>query len=195
MIKRFPRLPAPRQRWARLLARGLPLLLLALLLVVFGYGLRLDPSRVPSALIGLPMPAFVLPRLQAAEQFDSATLHGQPLLLNVWASWCLACRQEHALLLELAGSETVALYGLNYKDERGEARQWLRTMGGNPYREVAFDRDGAVGLLLGVYGVPETFLVDAQGVIRYRHVGPLTRQALEQEILPRLGRLRVQPSS
>ena len=169
-----------------LIPLGLFLALLALLL----YGLHTDPRRVPSPLIGKPLPDFQLPRLKDGDATVAARdLQGRVSLLNIWASWCVSCRHEHPLLLELARRREIAIYGLNYKDERAAALQWLRDLG-DPYRMSAFDPAGGVGIDLGVYGVPETYLIDAQGVIRYKHIGPLTQRDWERHLLPLIKKLR-----
>lgn len=166
-----------------------PLAAFAVLLVLLAIGLTRDPRLVPSPLIGKPAPAFVLERLDAPGQRVSADdLRGRPYLLNVWASWCVACRTEHPLLLELAAQGRIDLIGLNYKDERTAARDWLAERG-DPYRLSLFDPDGKLGLDLGVYGVPETFVVDAGGVIRYKHIGPLDADTIARELLPLLAGL------
>lgn len=161
---------------------------IALFVVVIGFlavGLERDPRLVPSPLIGKPVPAFSLPTLQDADgtAVDATSLRGRVYLLNVWASWCVACREEHPVLNALAARGAVAIIGLNYKDERDDAQRWLAARG-NPYTMTLFDHQGHLGLDLGVYGVPETFLVDADGVIRYKHVGPLSDNVLEEEVLP-----------
>lgn len=142
-----------------------------------------DPSTLPSALIGKPVPAFSLARLQDPEQLLSATdLTRLPALINVWATWCVACRVEHAYLNTLA-ERGVAIYGLNYKDEREEAKLWLQRLG-NPYIFNIFDQQGRLGLNLGVYGAPETYVIDSSGIIRYRHVGVMDEKVWQQKILP-----------
>lgn len=163
------------KRWRH----ALPLALLAALVGLMAYGLRLDPRSVPSPLLGRPLPPLVLPVLgDPRARWRSADLRGQPFVLNVWASWCAACREEHALLLELARTGRFAVYGLNYRDARGAALAWLSRWG-DPYVLSAYDPEGTAGIELGVYAVPETFLVDAEGRVRYKHTGPLTRAALE----------------
>jgi cytochrome c biogenesis protein CcmG/thiol:disulfide interchange protein DsbE len=167
----------------------LPLGLLAALVLFLGIGLGLNPREVPSPLIGKPAPAFVLPRLDDASQsLGRDDLLGQPWVLNVWASWCAPCREEHPLVVELAQRSKVAVVGLNYKDTRPAASNWLRQLG-NPYRLSLFDADGRVGIDFGVYGVPETFVVDRQGIIRFKHVGPLTAQVVREKIEPLLKEL------
>ncbi len=158
----------------------------AVLVVVLAIGLTRDPSRVSSPLVGQPVPAFQAERLGSAEEnFDSAALRGEWSLLNVWASWCATCLEEHDLLMRL--SEQLALYGINHRDTRDEAQNWLQVYG-NPYRSSAFDEHGEVGIELGVYKVPETFLLDPEGVIRYKHIGALDEDTYRQEILARIRR-------
>jgi cytochrome c biogenesis protein CcmG/thiol:disulfide interchange protein DsbE len=147
-------------------------------------GLGLNPREVPSPLIGKAAPQFQLKRLHDPGQaFGTADMKGKVWLLNVWASWCVACREEHPLLVELARAKIVPIVGLDYKDDPAAGIQWLRQHG-DPYDLSVVDRDGAVGIDYGVYGVPETFLIDKAGVIRYKHIGPVTAQALEKKIIP-----------
>lgn len=147
----------------------LPLFIFAVLALVLFRGLSLDPKELPSALIDQPLPPFSLPALGSTEILSEADIKGQPALLNVWATWCVSCRVEHPYLHQLA-ERGVAIYGINYKDDDAAAMRWLAELG-DPYRANIADREGTLGLDLGVYGAPETYLVDAQGVIRYRHVG------------------------
>ena len=170
----------------------LPLIVFAVLLGFLAVGLKLDPREVPSPLIDKPAPAFSLPRLDAPEQHMALQdLKGKVWLLNVWASWCVACRVEHPLLVELAGSGAVPIYGLNYKDKRDDALAWLGKHG-NPYVASLSDTQGLVGIDFGVYGVPETFVIDKKGVIRFKQIGPLTVEAIEGKILPLLKELNAQ---
>jgi len=151
-------------------------------------GLSLDPKLVPSPLIDKPAPAFSLPGLQQPDtRISNADFKGQVTLFNVWATWCVACRQEHSVLMQLA-QQGVRIYGLNYKDERDSAKHWLQ-MYGNPYLANAFDADGRTGINWGVYGTPETFVVDKQGVIRHKVIGPLTTESVRHELLPLLKQL------
>lgn len=163
----------------------IPLIIFMALIGLFAVGLQLNPREVPSPLIDKPVPAFELARLDAPEQtFSRRDLTAHPVsLFNVWASWCVACRQEHPFLMELARSGDIPIFGLNYKDERNDAIAWLKRHG-NPYRASGFDHEGRVGIEWGVYGVPETFIVDAQGVIRYKHIGPLTPQVWRERLEP-----------
>lgn len=164
----------------------IPIIAFVLLVVVFRVGLERDPTFVPSPLIGKPTPEFRLPRLKYPDQqVTDADLRGQVSLLNVWATWCVGCRQEHATLNEIAARGTVPIYGLNWKDDRDLAIRWLEQLG-NPYVATAVDGDGRVAIDWGVYGAPETFLIDANGVILYRHISPLTLETWEAEFVPRI---------
>ncbi len=148
----------------------LPLIIFVVLALLLLRGLDRDPSAMPSALIDRPVPSFRLPDLAEGDRvFTEALLSGQPALLNVWATWCPSCRFEHPFLLQLA-AQGVRIVGLNYKDETTPAREWLTRLG-DPYIAIIEDREGSLGLDLGVYGAPETYLVDANGIIRYKHVG------------------------
>jgi cytochrome c biogenesis protein CcmG, thiol:disulfide interchange protein DsbE len=168
----------------------IPLIVLAALVALLAAGLRHDPRRLPSALIGKPAPAFELPRLDAAHQtLSSRAMRGQVWILNVWASWCEACRDEHAALMQFAASGAAPVYGLDYQDEPEPALQWL-AQAGDPYVATLVDRDGHTGIDFGVYGVPETFVIDRAGVVRYRHAGALTKASLNDVILPLVGRLQ-----
>ncbi len=156
---------------------------------MLGIGLKLDPGLVPSPLIDKPLPAFSLPTVHDKDvMLTSTDLQGQVVLLNICASWCIACRTEHPLLVDLMKQGGVNIYGLNYKDERQNALEWLARLG-NPYRASAFDQDGRLGIDLGVYGVPETFVLDRKGVIRYKHIGPITPEILRNELLPLIRKL------
>lgn len=168
----------------------IPLILFAVLLVFLAIGLTRNPREVPSPLINKAAPVFQLAQLHAPEKtFDSQSLRGQVWLLNTWASWCVACREEHPVLMEFAKTKTVPLIGLGYKDKREDGVKWLARFG-NPYDLSVSDLDGRVGIDFGVYGVPETFLIDRQGVIRYKHIGPVTPQALQDTILPLIKELQ-----
>lgn len=141
-------------------------------------------EALPSPLIDKAAPDFRLTQLHDPnQQIGPADLRGKVWLLNVWASWCVSCRQEHPVLMELSRTGAVQIYGLNYKDKREDGVNWLAQFG-NPYVTSAFDNDGRVGIDFGVYGVPETFVIDRQGVIRYKHIGPVTAEALQNKILP-----------
>lgn len=162
----------------------LPALLFAAVAVAFAVGLGLDPRRVPSPLIDKPAPGFALaPLLDDRPGLATADLRGQVALVNVFASWCIPCRAEHPLLMRLAETEGVTVFGINYKDKPEDARAWLAELG-NPYRRIGIDRDGKAGIDWGVYGVPESFVVDARGRIRFKWVGPMAPHILEEKILP-----------
>ncbi|OGT32103.1 MAG: thiol:disulfide interchange protein [Gammaproteobacteria bacterium RBG_16_51_14] len=168
----------------------LPLVIFIGLVFLFVFGLHNDPRLVPSPLIDKPVPAFELPLLHKPElTLRSEDLLGQVTLINVWASWCVSCRAEHPLLVDLAGSSDIKIYGLNYKDERDDALMWLEQLG-NPYAESIFDQQGRVGIDFGVYGVPETFVVDRNGIIRYKQIGPITEEDLKTKILPLVEQLK-----
>lgn len=168
----------------------LPLVVFIALVVLLSVGLKLDPKKVPSPLIDKPAPAFSLSTLfDENKTFDPEQMKGKVWLLNVWASWCVSCRQEHPLIVELSRTGVVTVIGLNYKDTRADAKRWLTRMG-NAYPASAFDEKGSVGIDWGVYGVPETFVIDKQGIIRYKQIGPVTREALNETILPLVKRLQ-----
>ena len=167
---------------------------LGLFLVLAGFlavGLNLNPREVPSPLIGKPAPGIELTLLDAPDQkLKRDELLGKVWVLNVWASWCAPCREEHPLVVELARRKLAPVYGLNYKDTRPAGLGFLRQLG-NPYEASLFDADGRVGIDYGVYGVPETFVVDKQGTIRYKQIGPLTPEVIEKKIVPLLKELNV----
>ena len=166
-----------------------PLALFAVLLGFLAVGLNLNPREVPSPLIDKPAPAFELARLDdPSQRITHADLKGQVWILNVWASWCVACRQEHPVLVDFAKRSPVPLYGLNYKDKREDGLAWLARFG-DPYKASLFDIDGRVGIDFGVYGVPETFVIDKQGVIRFKQIGPVTPEVLRDRIEPLLKQL------
>jgi cytochrome c biogenesis protein CcmG/thiol:disulfide interchange protein DsbE len=164
----------------------IPLALFGALAWFLYAGLSLNPREVPSPLIGKPAPAFALPRLDDPTQtVKREDLLGKVWVMNVWASWCAPCREEHPLVVAFARERKVPVIGLNYKDRPGDARTWLERLG-NPYAATLIDFDGKVGIDFGVYGVPETFVIDAQGTVRLKHVGPLTPQVISQKIEPLL---------
>ena len=178
-----------------------------LFLVVAGFlllGLDRNPSEIPSPLIGKPAPPWSLPRLSTsgsaasggadAGSLDGGALKGQPYLLNVWASWCAPCLQEHPVLVELAKRKVIRIVGINYKDRPEDARAWLARHG-NPFAEIVADRQGRTAIDFGVYGVPETFLVDGQGVIRFKHIGALTVDAVQGRLLPAIAALGGAPGA
>jgi len=165
-----------------------PFLLFVLMAGLLAVGLKLDPREIPSPLIDQPAPPLNLPRLDDPNQrFDRAELAGRPWLLNIWASWCLSCRAEHQVLLQLARQRRITLVGLDYKDEVGDALRWLYELG-NPYDVVVADVEGRTSIDWGVYGVPETFLIDPQGIVRHKFTGPLTMERIEKELWPWLER-------
>jgi cytochrome c biogenesis protein CcmG/thiol:disulfide interchange protein DsbE len=152
-------------------------------------GLFLDPREVPSPLINKPAPDFRLESLESPGRVvDRKEMLGKVWLLNTWASWCVACREEHPVLVEFARTATIPIVGLNYKDTRVEGMRWL-TQFGNPYVDSAFDEAGRVGIDYGVYAVPETFLIDKQGVIRFKQIGPVTPELLHDTLVPLIQRL------
>lgn len=176
-------------RWRYLL----PLLAVGLLICLLAVGLTLNPREVPSPLIGKPAPAFSLPSLADPQRGISvADWQGEVCLVNVWASWCASCRDEHPLLMALAQRDLLPIYGLNYKDGRDDALGWLARFG-NPYRDSVLDAAGRAGLDWGVYGVPETFVLDKQGRIRYKHIGAISVSDMEQKILPLIQTLQQEP--
>ena len=168
---------------------ALPLLAFAVLIAFLAAGLTLRPREVPSPLIGKAAPAFRLPVLDApGRTLSGQDMRGQVWLLNVWASWCTACRLEHPLVLDAAKSGALRIYGLNYKDAPADAKQWLARYG-NPYVSSLSDAEGLVGIDFGVYGVPETFVIDKEGLIRHKVIGPLTSETLRDTILPLVRKL------
>jgi len=175
----------PRRSYAALLPLVVFLAIAAFLLK----GLWLDPREIPSPLIDKPAPEFRLESLEAPGQFvDRKDMLGKVWLLNAWASWCVACREEHALLVEFARRSAVPIVGLDYKDTRADGMRWLAQFG-NPYVTSAFDEAGRVGIDFGVYAVPETFLIDKKGVVRFKQIGPVTPELLQEKILPLIQRL------
>jgi cytochrome c biogenesis protein CcmG/thiol:disulfide interchange protein DsbE len=153
-------------------------------------GLQLNPREVPSPLIGKPAPAFNLAQLHdPTKQFSPQQMKGQVWLMNVWASWCVSCRVEHPVLMALSRQNIVPIYGLDYKDKREDGMAWLRD-GGDPYVLSASDVTGRIGIDYGVYGVPETYVIDKEGVIRYKQIGPVTQRSLHEKILPLVAELK-----
>lgn len=168
----------------------IPLLLFIVLVGFLAVGLNRDPHEVPSPLIGKPAPAFELSQLQNPQKtFSPQTMKGQTWVLNVWASWCVACREEHPVLVEMGRLNLAPIIGLNYKDQRDAALAMLDRQG-NPYLLSAFDANGRVGIDYGVYGVPETYVIDKLGVIRFKHIGPITMDLLNRKIIPLLAELK-----
>lgn len=170
--------------------RFLPLGIFLVLAVFLAVGLGLNPREVPSPLIGKAAPAFRLPQLQDPGQtLATEDLKGKVWILNVWASWCVACLEEHPILVDFSKQNVLPIYGLNYKDKREDALKWLGKHG-NPYALSIEDADGRVGIDYGVYGVPETYVIDRNGIIRYKRIGPVTVQILQEKILPLVRQLQ-----
>jgi len=168
----------------------LPLAVFLIIVAFLWVGLYRDPREVPSPLVDKPAPAFTLAQLhEPGKKLSTDDMKGQVWLLNVWASWCVSCRVEHPLLVELARANVVPVIGLNYKDRNELGKQWL-AQNGDPYKISVVDADGRVGIDWGVYGVPETFVIDKNGMIRYKQIGPITTEALEQKILPLIRQLQ-----
>ncbi len=162
----------------------IPIGIFAILGYLLYYGLRLDPRKIPSPLVNKPLPAFSLPSLDNPDKIlTNADLRGRVVMVNVWASWCVACKEEHPVLLEIAARKQVAIVGLNYKDTRVDALNVLRGHG-NPYDSVPVDASGRTGIDWGVYGVPESFIVDKQGIIRYKQIGPITPEVWDKTLWP-----------
>jgi len=168
--------------------RLIPLVLFMTLGVFFLKGLTLNPQHIPSVKIGKPIPLIRLPALDGNQPFFSGDLKGRVVLLNVWASWCPTCQEEQSFLLMLA-QQGVVIYGLNYKDDTEQARRWLRQWG-NPYILIGVDKQGKAGIDLGVYGAPETFLVDAEGLVQYRYAGALNARVWQDVFLPKIRELK-----
>jgi cytochrome c biogenesis protein CcmG/thiol:disulfide interchange protein DsbE len=159
------------------------------LVLLLAVGLRLNPREVPSPLIGKPAPAFELPLLMDPDKrFSEKTMIGKVWILNVWASWCPPCLVEHPVVTQVARSGMAPVVGLNYKDKREDALPWLKR-NGDPFQLIAFDANGRIGIDYGVYGVPETYIIDRQGVIRYKHIGPISADVVKQEMEPLVRKL------
>ena len=159
------------------------------LVLLLAVGLRLNPREVPSPLIGKPAPAFELPLLMEPDRkFNEKTMLGRVWILNVWASWCPPCLVEHPVVTQVSRSGMAPVVGLNYKDKREDALPWLKR-NGDPFQLVAFDENGRIGIDYGVYGVPETYIIDRQGVIRYKHIGPITPDVVKQDMEPLVRKL------
>ena len=168
----------------------LPLAIFQVMAVFLGVGLTRDPRKLPSTMIDKAAPQFTLKQVSALDKnFSPEDMKGQVWMLNVWASWCTACRVEHPLLVEISNSKIVPLIGLDYKDKPEDALKFLAQQG-NPYQLSALDLEGRVGIDYGVYGVPETFIIDKNGRIRHKHVGPITPESLQKEILPIIAELK-----
>lgn len=170
----------------------IPLILFIVLAVFLAVGLKLKPSEIPSPLLNKPAPAFSAPKLNAPnEKLSPADLKGKVWLFNVWASWCVSCRAEHPVINQLAQQQAVIIVGLNYKDDPEAAKRWLETLG-NPYNDSVMDADGRIGIDWGVYGVPETFVMDKQGIVRYKHTGPVTEEDVQNTFLPLIAKLQAE---
>ncbi len=167
-----------------------PVIAFVALVGVFGYGLTQDPKKLPSALIDRPLPAFDLPGITPGGGFASASLKGEPMLLNVFASWCAACPQEHPMLTRISG-EGVPVYGLAWKDKPQDTRDWIERFG-NPYRRIAADEAGRTAIDLGVTGVPETFILDKKGRVRFKQIGPISPEDWDGTLKPLIARLRAE---
>lgn len=173
-----------------MLKRVLPLLFFLIIVLVLWRGMGLHSSQVPSPLINKPAPTFRLPTLfDDSKTATNKDFIGHVTLLNVWATWCYTCAQEHEFLSELAKKESLFLFGLNYKDDTQAAKQWIDKFG-NPYKIIAVDTNGIVAIDFGVYGTPETFVIDKKGIIRYKHTGPLTITIWENELKPLIQKLQ-----
>ena len=154
------------------------------LVIVFGFGLQNDPSKLPSTFLNKPAPEFDLPSLAVPNQrVNSETISGKTVLVNVWATWCGGCREEHPFLMRLAASADIPIYGFNWSDERGKALAWLREFG-DPYVDSGYDPDNRVGINWGVYGAPESFLISKEGIVLYKHLGPLTPAIWSERFVP-----------
>lgn len=185
-MKSLPRVDGDPSR----LSAYLPLLLFLGLVVIFAIGLTLDPRKIPSPLIGKPVPDFDLPPVKGRNLgLSSANLKGEVSLVNVFASWCTVCREEHPLFMELKENRVVPVHGINYKDKPDDAAKWLDELG-DPYTRTGADINGRVGIDWGVYGVPETFVIDRDGRIAHKHIGALTRDVLQKKIIPLISELR-----
>jgi len=167
-----------------------PLLFFGIISLFLWRGLQQDPHRIPSPLIDKPVPQFSLPSLMNPHLLLTRdALKGNLSILNVFASWCRYCLLEHAIITDIADSDQVQVFGLDYKDQRDAVKKWLKKYG-NPYKKIIFDPQGVLAIDLGVYGTPETFIIDASGIIRYKHVGPLTPRLWYDTLLPRIKKIR-----
>ncbi|MSS75523.1 MAG: DsbE family thiol:disulfide interchange protein [Methyloglobulus sp.] len=170
----------------------IPLALFIVLAVFLALGLKGKPGEIPSPLLNKPAPAFSAPKLNAPnEKLSPADLKGKVWLFNVWASWCVSCRAEHPVINQLAQQQAAIIVGLNYKDDPDAAKKWLETLG-NPYNDSVMDADGRIGIDWGVYGVPETFVMDKQGIVRYKHTGPVTEEDVQNIFLPLVAKLQAE---
>lgn len=186
----IPSTPGASSTNKSVMRRFMPLIVFVLLVILLGVGLTLNPRIVPSPLIGKPAPKFVLPVLNTGKTFTQDEFKGKVTLLNVWASWCYVCRLEHAAITQLS-KQGIRVVGFNYKDEAADANAWLQQFG-NPYEEVIADLDGRVGIEWGVYGAPETFVIDHHGVIRDKHIGEVDAGYIRKELMPLLNKIRTE---
>lgn len=161
----------------------LPLIAFLMLVVLLWRGLSLNPRFIPSELINKPLPVFTLPSVVSEKPFSSTDLKGKVTVLNIWATWCMKCRIEHTTLMDIAAQYQVPLYGISYKDDITRAQAWLKTFG-NPYKEIGLDAQGKVAIQLGVYGTPETFIIDKHGIIRDKHIGVITLNTWQKTLWP-----------
>ena len=167
-----------------------PLVLFIVIAIFLAIGLKLRPSEIPSPLLNKPAPTFSAPKLNSPnEKLSTADLKGKVWLFNVWASWCVSCRAEHPIINRLAQQQAAIIVGLNYKDDPAAAKLWLETLG-NPYNDSVMDADGRIGIDWGVYGVPETFVMDKHGIVRYKHTGPVTEEDVQLIFLPLIAKLQ-----
>lgn len=163
---------------------AIPIIVFLLLVVIFSFGLFNDPRELPSPFLGEPAPAFEVESLtEPGRRVGSADYAGKMALVNVWATWCGGCRQEHPFLMQLARTDAIEIYGINWRDNREEALRWLEQLG-DPYEFSAFDADGRVGIDWGVYGAPETFLISPEGIVLHKHLGPLTAAIWQEDFVP-----------
>jgi cytochrome c biogenesis protein CcmG/thiol:disulfide interchange protein DsbE len=170
----------------------IPFVLFIVMAVFLALGLNLKPSEIPSPLLNKPAPVFSAAKLNDPNvKLAPADLKGKVWLFNVWASWCVSCRAEHPILNQLAKQQAVIIVGLNYKDDPEAAKKWLSTLG-NPYNDSVMDTDGRIGIDWGVYGVPETFVMDKQGIVRYKHTGPVTEDDVKNTFLPLISKLQAE---
>lgn len=170
----------------------IPLILFIVLAIFLAIGLKLNPREIPSPFINKPAPLFSAQKLTAPDEILTTNdLKGKVWLFNVWASWCVSCRDEHPILNQFAQKQTVFIVGLNYKDDPAAAKKWLDILG-NPYNVSIMDKEGRIGIDWGVYGVPETFVVDKKGIIRYKHTGPVTQEDIQQTFLPLITKLQAE---
>ncbi len=171
----------------------IPLVLFIAMSVFLALGLNLKPNEIPSPLLNKTAPAFSAPKLSATnEKLSPGDLKGKVWLFNVWASWCVSCRAEHPILNQLSKRQAAIIVGLNYKDDSNAAKLWLETLG-NPYNDSVMDADGRIGINWGVYGVPETFVIDKQGIVRYKHTGSVTDEDVQKTFLPLIAKLQAEP--